>query len=172
MKKVKTYTVREIAEAHVIPAEITKEEQKKSDLEFSAFRRKQLALISEKDRINSRLLQLRFRMEDCISDDSDKAKLTFGDFLEEYIRDLNLRQVDFSREIGLHVTKLSRLLNNREDPSEKIFVRLELHSGNIIPAVVWLKLFQKQKAGQLQEDWQLREKESTYVKKPGKLVKM
>ena len=84
MKKVKTYTVREIAEAHVIPAEITKEEQKKSDLEFSAFRRKQLALISEKDRINSRLLQLRFRMEDCISDDSDKAKLTFGDFLEEY----------------------------------------------------------------------------------------
>ena len=171
MKKLKTYTAREIAEAHVIPAEINKEERKKSDLEFSDFRRKQLSLISEKDRIQSRLLQLRFRMEDCISDDSGNVKLTFGDFLEEYIRDLNLRQVDFSSEIGLHVTKLSRLLNNREDPSEKIFVRLELHSGNIIPAVTWLKLFQKQKALQLQEDWQLREQESTYVRKPGKVAK-
>lgn len=163
MKKTRKYQMRDLADAHIIPAVVSKEEEKTTEREFSAFRREQHSLMSEHDRVYSRLLQLRFRMEDYTSKESDNTMATLGDFLGEYIRDLNLKQADFSKEIGLHVTKLSRLLNNREDPSEKLFVRLEIHSGNIIPAVTWLRLFQKQKALQLQEDWLLREKESKYV---------
>ena len=47
-------------------------------------------------------------------------------------------------------------------------ILLELHSNNIIPAIDWFKLLEKEKGHQIKTDASLRKRESQYVS--GKLL--
>jgi hypothetical protein len=109
-------------------------------------------------------LQLKYIIEDYVKSNSYKSTYTFSYFLKEYIHSINKKNTEFSKEISLHVTKLSRLLNNKEVPNDKILVRLELHSNNIIQAVSWYGLLEKQKELALIHDDQLRRSEKKKVK--------
>jgi len=59
---------------------------------------------------------------------------------------------------------LSQLINNHRAPAEKIIIRLELHSGNIIPALLWMKVLDKQREHTIVTDKAIRQEESSHVK--------
>lgn len=164
-KRLKKYTDKELAEAHVFHPDLPDEDIREADKEFSARRVEQLKKRSEEDRYYARIMQLKYLMEDYIETEEYREEYTFGYFLREYIHSLNKSISVFSDDIGLHNTKLSRLLNNRDEPNDKILVRLEVHSGNTIPAIVWFRLIEKERGRILENNQQLRREESRHVKR-------
>ena len=164
MKEVRKHTDKELAEAHIFPSRLSPAEKKEAEKEFSEFRKQRLLQMTEKDHIYSRIVQLKYIIEDYTKSNNYNSTYTFSHFLKEYIHSINKKNTDFSKEISLHVTKLSRLLNNKEVPNDKIFVRLELHSNNIIQAVSWYRLLKKQKELELMNDDKLRRSEKKNVK--------
>lgn len=165
MKKQNKYTDKQLAEAHIFPSELSLEQQKKGDKEFSNFRLNRLKNMSDEDRYYARIMQLKFMMEDYFKSNQYNIKYTFSHFLKEYIHSINKKNNEFSKEINLHVTQLSRLLNNKEEPNKKILFRLEIHSNNWIPALYWYRIIEKQKEQEIINDKILRASERKNVRK-------
>jgi len=84
-------------------------------------------------------------LETYLKQDDFDTTLTFGHFLNRYLKVINRKKKEFAEEIQIHETLLSHLINDRREPNENIVVRLELHSNNVIPAVYWYKLAEKEK---------------------------
>lgn len=160
-------TDKEQAEAFVFPASdfMSPEEIKAADAEFSAFRANRAKAMTEQERQMGRLLQLKFIMEDYLRSDKDEPRYTFGYFLRDYLHSLNIKSIELAQEISVHITKLSRLLNDREAPNERILVRLEMHSDGLVPAILWYRLLEKQKVLLLQNNKRLRKEERKFVKR-------
>lgn len=153
-----------------VPAHgLSKEEKEQADKELLKFRQSRLKSYSEQDELLAKLLQLRYKIEDYVSmskrTNDRKENLYFGSFLSSYIKILDCKQQDFAQEINVHPTKLSRIINNKDEPKQYLFYRLEKHSGHIIPAIIWWKSFIKQKERNIYEDMEKRKHEESLVKK-------
>ena len=71
---------------------------------------------------------------------------------------------EFAQDIDIHKTKLSRLLNDRENPNVELMYRLEIHSGKLIPANYWYKLFSKKLEQEIKSNKKIRSEEYKRVK--------
>lgn len=160
----KKYSDDEIAESMMIPQDLTEEELKKSNEEIRAFRFKLLKERTEDQRIHSELLRFKFLMEDYIKNSIYSDEYSFGKHLSEYVRILNRTKKSLSEDLDVHYTRLSRIINDREDPNVELIYRLEKHSGQIIPALYWWKLVTKKQEHIIKEDTKTRKKESSKVK--------
>src|SRR5690606_37306003 len=89
----------------------------------------------------------------------------YGYFLSSYIRLINKKQKEFAQEISIDETRLSRIIHQKEQPNEELFIRLELHSKNIIPAVYWFHLSAKGRAHDIHTNLEIRKQEKKYVRK-------
>lgn len=70
----------------------------------------------------------------------------------------------FSEDIGLHYTKLSRIINDREDPNIELMYRLEAHSADLLPAILWWELLAKKQAFNVRQDVKSKKIEAKKVK--------
>lgn len=147
---------------------LTDKEKSQADEELLRFRKGRLGAYTEKEELLARLMQLKYKIEDFVSSPLEENKMTgevgFGSFLAQYIKVLNRKQEDFAFEIDIHPTKLSRIINSRDEPKPKLFYRLEIHSGHTISAVTWWKSFIKLKEKKLAEDVDSQRKEATHVR--------
>lgn len=160
----KKYTDEEIAESMLIPQDLTAKEKKKADEELLAFRFKMLKEQSEDKRIYSELLRFKYLMEDYIKGKIYDEERTFGKQLEEYIRILRRTKKRISEDLDIHYTRLSRIINDREEPNIEVIYRLEKHSANLIPALYWWKLVTKKQEHIIKKDKKMRKKEASKVK--------
>ena len=161
-KLLKEYTLEEIAESIFIPAKLSAKQEKQANIDLAEARKISRSKMTEADILNARLYQLRFQLEDYLKEGYNPS-LNFGHFLERYLEVLNMKKKDFAKEIQVHETLLSHLINNRREPNDSIVIRLELHSNKIIPAIYWYKLAEKGKEYRIRTDSSLRDKESPYV---------
>ena len=159
----KKYTDEEIAESMLIPQDLTKEEKKKADEEMRAFRFKMLRERTEDQRIFSDLMRLRFQMEEYIKREPFSENKTIGNYISEYVRILNRTKKKLSEDLNVHYTRLSRIINNREEPNIELIYRLEKHSGNLIPAIIWWKLVSKKQEHFIKKDQETRLREASKV---------
>ena len=157
------YTDEEIAESMLIPADLTPEEEKQMAEEMKAIRFQRLKEVSEKDRILADVMRLRFQMEHYVERDAFSFNKTFGKYLEEYVRILNRARKDFAKDLSIHYTKLSRIINDKEEPNIELAYRLEKHSGNLINAKLWWKLIIKKQEFIISQDEATREEEQKKV---------
>ena len=158
------YTVEEIAESMMIPAELTEEEEKKAEKELRKYRFQRLKEMTEEDWIHSDTFRLRFQMEDYLKEKEFSPEKTFGKYLEEYIHAIRKSKKAFSEDIGVHYTRLSRILHGKEEPNLALMYRLEKHSGELIPAILWWKLTIKKQEHQIRKDKETRIAEGKKVK--------
>ncbi|MEM1220910.1 MAG: hypothetical protein AAGH79_18460, partial [Bacteroidota bacterium] len=86
--------------------------------------------------------------------------------LEEYVTILRRTKKRLSEDLAVHYTRLSRIINDREEPNIELMYRLEKHSANLIPAVYWWKLVMKKQEFHLSQDNQTRMVEAAKVKNP------
>lgn len=88
------------------------------------------------DRIEDRLLGIRFQMERYLGGDSREALISAGQFLRECIEVLNIKNRQFAAYIGYEESNLSALCHGRR----KITPELALKLARIvqIPAEYWL----------------------------------
>lgn len=159
----KKYTDEEIAESMLIPADLTPEEEKQMAKEMKAIRFQRLKEGSEKDRILADVMRLRFQMERYVERDVFSFDKTFGKYLEEYIRILNKPRKDFAEDLSIHYTKLSRVINDKEEPNIGMAYRLEKHSGYLINARLWWKLTIKKQEFIIAQDETTRKEEQKKV---------
>lgn len=158
------YKPGEIAESFVFPHELNKVERKQSLENFQAWRKKNELNRSAENRLIAQLLQLRFIMEDYLDKNSFKEDYNFGYFLKEYISRLEIKYKEFADEIDVNPTELSQIINRHRPPSEKLIIRLEIHSNKNFPAIIWYKLIEKERTYYLLHNNQLRTLESKHVK--------
>jgi hypothetical protein len=161
LKKKKKY---EFEDVEFLPLKQSVKEKEKSESKFGAFWIQRRKNMSEKDRQYGKLMQLKYSMEGYADSNKFDETLSFGYFLNEYIHSLNKKKTQFSEEISLHSAQLSRLLSEKEDPNFKILVRLEIHSNNTIPALLWYRIIEKRKESELTNNHKLRISERKLVK--------
>lgn len=159
----KEYSDEEITDAMLIPADLTAEEQEEAREEIRAFRRKVFSDMTEEQRIYADILRFRYQMEEYIEKHEYADDMTFGKQLEEYIRILKKTRKEISEELAVHYTKLSRIINDRENPNIAFMYRLEEHAAGLIPALVWWKLWIKKQEYDIKKDQTTRQAEATKV---------
>ncbi|MBL4649855.1 MAG: helix-turn-helix domain-containing protein [Aureispira sp.] len=160
----KKYTDEEIGEAMLIPEDLTEEEKEKATEELLAFRFKLIQEQTEEERIYSDLLRFKYQMEDYIKNEGFIGEKSFGKHLEEYARILKRTKKKVSEDLNVHYTRLSRIINDREEPNIELAYRLEKHSGNLIPALFWWKLIIKKQEAFIKKDKKTRIEEASKVR--------
>ncbi|MBK7888097.1 MAG: hypothetical protein IPJ86_12650 [Bacteroidetes bacterium] len=161
----KKFSDAEIAESFVLPLDLTPEVKDKQDKNFMELRLKRLSEMTEKEYLQTELIRLRFQIENYIHSSKYDEIKNFGYFLNEYIHSIRKTNTEFARDISLHTSTLSRLLNSKEEPNSKILIRLEIHSNNTIPAILWYRIVKKQKEFDLMNDKKTRVEEKRKVRK-------
>jgi len=160
----KKYSDKEIADSMLIPQDLTDEEKTKANKELAAFRMKLLKKQTEDKRIYTDLLRFKYLMEDYITENVFDKDKSFGKHLEEYVRILKRTKKRLSEDLDIHYTRLSRIINDREEPNIELMYRLEKHSADLIPALYWWKLVTKKQEHIIKEDKKTRKKEGSKVK--------
>jgi hypothetical protein len=126
-KLTKKYTSKELAESFVFRTKLMASEQQAADEQLREMRAKIRKQATVSQLLLSRLLQLKYQMEDYSKNDTYNINYSFGYFLREYLKSLNKKNKDFAHDIDIEETELSQLLNQHRKPSEKIIIRLEIH---------------------------------------------
>ena len=162
----KTLTVEEIAADYIISKDITPEEEKELAAELWKIRQEKMKSMTEEDFIFGDVVRLRILMEDYTKEKEFSPDKTFGKYLLEYIRATRRTRKEISDELSIHYTKLSRIINDKEEPNIELTYRLEKHSGNIIKAELWWKLMIKKQEYKISQDVETKEREQKKVKNP------
>ena len=160
----KQFTDQEIVEGYVFPADLDELEKETIEAEFRALRLKALKESTEEQRLLSALMRMKLLIQDYLGRSDFEKEFSFAHQLEQYIKLIGRSQKDFAVEIDLHPTKLSRLLNGRDNPNNELVYRLEKHCGNVIPAIYWWKLYAKQLEDAIKTDELVRSIEWGKVK--------
>ena len=159
------FTDDELADAFVFPSDkILTNKERKQESDFWSARRKQFESRTGEQKMYSSLLQLKFQLEDYIDSVQYKKTLNFGYFLNEYVSRQNKKDKQFAEEVDVTPSVLSQYINNHRKPKDEFVIRLELHSGGMIPAISWFKILQKDKEHEIMTSQQLRKEESKHVK--------
>lgn len=161
---IKIYTAEEIAESMLIPKQNEDSEAKKIREEFVKLRMQRREKLSDKDKLLSNLLSLKYQMKAYIKSNDFNPEKTFASFLKKYVVLLDQQQKQFAENINIHPSRLNRILKGKERIGKKIAYRLEQHSGSIIPALFWWKLVQKEIEEEIITDIKEREIEKKNVK--------
>lgn len=161
----KKHTPEELVEAFVFPVKLTARQKKEAAEQLAAARKKTQAEMSEETKFSLRAFHVKFRIEDYLESKEFDPELTFGSFLKLYVELMEKKRKEFAEEISIDETLLSQLINSHRLPPDYIAIRLELHSDNIIPAILWLKLVETQRLHEIANDKELRKKEKQFVRK-------
>jgi len=162
----KKYSDEEIADAHIISEDLSPAEKAAADEEIRKIRLEKIKNQTEAQKLQSDLARLRILMRSYIDKEPFSPENSFGAYLGEYIRIIKKSKKKFSTDIGLHYTKLSRIINNREDPNIELMYRLEAHSAGLLPAILWWELLVKKQAFEIRQDSGGRKIEAKKVKNP------
>lgn len=167
MKKIKLtdkYADKELAESFVFRNKLTATQKAESDLVLAEKRKEIQDSVTSKQVLLSRLLQLKYQIEDYLENSDYNTSLSFGYFLRSYLKTLNKKNKEFADDIDIAETELSQILNKHRNPSEKVIIRLELHSNKILPAIIWYRLIEKEKEHEILTNSDLRAKEKNHVR--------
>lgn len=160
----KKYSNEEIAESMIVPADLTNKEKKELAEEMKEIRLQTLRQTSEEDQILADVMRLRFQMEDYVKKQEFSFQKTFGKYLEEYIRIVKKSRRVIAEDLSIHYTKLSRVINDKEEPNIEFSYRLEKHSAHLIKAELWWKLMIKKQEFIISKDDETRMVEQQKVK--------
>ncbi|MGB1205233.1 MAG: hypothetical protein ACPG5B_06280 [Chitinophagales bacterium] len=160
----KEYTDEEIVDSMLIPADLTKQESENLAEEMQTIRFRKLREMTENDRILSDMMRLRFDIEHYVKRNTFSFDKTLGKYLLEYMRVLKKNRREIAEDLALHYTKLSRILNDKEEPNIELTYRLDKHSGNLIKAELWWQLMVKKQTFILSKDIATRKQEEAKVK--------
>ena len=161
----KKYTDEEIAESVMIPEDLSEEEEKQAREEFVKLRMKRRQEMTEKEKLLSGLLSIKYQIKSYVLSRDFKEEKRFGSFLKRYIKLIGRKQKELAEEIDIHPSRVNRIIKGKEKIGKSIAYRLESHSGEIIPAIYWWRLMQKEVEQEILTEKQERELEKKHVKR-------
>lgn len=160
----KQYTEEEIVDSMLVPADLTETEAAELHTEMRQIRLKKLRSMTKTDKLLSDVMQLRFDMENYLKKEAFSFEKTFGKYLGAYLHITKKNRREIADDLSIHYTKLSRILNDKEEPNVELSYRLAQYSGNLIKAELWWQLMIKKQAFILRMDQETRQREASKVK--------
>ena len=161
----KIYTDEEIVESFVFNDDsLSEEEQKKANKEFRALRLSQLKNMTELDIMYGNLMKFKLRIKHYLSRNNFEEEYKFGNQLKLYSKIINRTNKEFAEDLGVHQTKLSRIINGRDNPNVDLMYRLEEHSSGEIPAHRWWRIYSFELEHRIRTDLEKKIEESKKVK--------
>lgn len=157
------YTDKELAESFVFRNDLNPEEKEKADAELREIRNRLKGKVTPVQSLLASLLQLKYQIEDYLKSPDYDVERSFGFFLKSYLKTLDKKHKDFASDISITETELSQILNKHRKPSEKVIIRLEIHSSKVIPAITWFRLLEKEREYEIMTDNDLRIRERSHV---------
>lgn len=157
------YTAEELAAAFVFPPDVDEETANQEAANFAAWRKQRLAQRTPRQRLLAALLQLRYDIEAELS--LPQATRLVPHFLRAYLRAIGYTQQDLAQDLDVAPARLSRILHGKERLSLALAYRLERHSGELIPALLWWKLAQRAIEQEIMSDTDERAQEQQRVKR-------
>jgi transcriptional regulator with XRE-family HTH domain len=161
----KIYTDEEIVEGFVFNDDsLSEEEEKEADKEFRELRLSQLKNMTESDILYGRIMKLKLRMKAYLSENKFVGEYSFSNQLRLYSKIINRNNKEFAEDLGIHQTKLSRVINGRDNPNIELMYRLEEHSSGEIPAHHWWRIYSLELEHKIRTDLEKKIEESKKVK--------
>lgn len=136
------YSQGELADAILLSDSSVSENAIKAKEEFVKLRMARKNNLTEKEQLYSNILTLKYNMKSYLSKHQFNSKNTFGDYLRTYLKVVGRTQKRLAEEINIHPSRLSRIIKGKEPVGKSLAYRLEEHSGTLIPAIFWWKIFQ------------------------------
>ena len=162
----KLYTDEEIAESFVFNDGSLDEEEER---EFRALRLSQLKRMSESEYLLGNLMKLKLKISKYLSGNKFDETYGFANQLRLYSKIINRTNKEFASDLDIHPTKLSRVINGKENPNIDLMYRLEEHSSGEIPAHYWWRLYSLEREYTIRTDLESKVEASKKVKNPIKL---
>jgi plasmid maintenance system antidote protein VapI len=163
-------TEKEIAESMLIPNTdpITAKEKEE-------FLKKRLEIMKSQtmdDLLRSNLLQFKYEVETYLELGEFNPSYSFSNCLKRYMQITAKSSKDLTEELTVHKTKLSRIINDREEANASLTYKLETHSSKLFPAIFWWKLITLKKEHEIKTNKTDRKKAAEKVKSMVRLRKM
>ena len=149
-----------------IGVELTPAEKKEASRILAEAREKSKKEMTEEVRVSLIQFGMRGRIDDYLATEKYDPAKSFGCFLKEYVDKIGTKRKDFAEQIGIDESLLSQLINGHRLPPDYITIRLEIHSGNRIPAGHWYKLITMEKEHYIKTDKEIRKKQRKFVHNP------
>lgn len=163
------YSDEEMVENFVFSEVLDAEEQQRVDEEFRQLRLQRLKEMSPQQQLLGRLMKMKMLMQDYFKIQKFLPEYSFSNQLKYYIKAIGKTHKEFAGDIGLHATKLSRILNGKENPNAELMHRLEKHSSGYLPAFYWWRLHARRLEHLLRTDLEKKLEEGEKVKNPLRL---
>lgn len=161
----KKFTPEELADAVLVSDSSTGVAAIKAKEEFVKLRLARKNGLSEKEQLLSSILALKYNMKSYLTKPKFEPQNNFGGYLKKYLKIVGRTQKKLAEEIAIHPSRLSRIIKGKERVGKSLVYRLESHSGDLIPAIFWWKIFQKQVEQEIMNAGKERETEKLHVKK-------
>lgn len=89
---------------------------------------------------------------------------SFDSILKKYIKLLHKTQKAIALELDYSEAFISKILKKQKAPTESMFIRLEKHSGHLITALDWMRLYEKEREYLLGKEVKRRQIEESHVR--------
>jgi len=148
---------------------LSQTQKNKADKELIEARIRSLSKIGSKEKAYADLISLKFKLIEYVNIDVFNEEFLFSKFLKRYVSILDISRRQLAKDLSIHETKFSRLINNKENPGLAILYRLEEHSNKLIPASLLWKLVNMKLEVEINNNTNERKKQSKFVKNKVKL---
>lgn len=107
--------------------------------------------LSKEEIIRAKLLQLKYKMEESLSNSNKNQNQTFSQYLAIYVDVLYTRRNDFASDLGVSPVILSQVINSHREPGKEFILRLMIHSEKVYQRVgkfnheIWYQIFLNEK---------------------------
>jgi plasmid maintenance system antidote protein VapI len=143
--------------------------------EKEEFLKKRLEIMNSRtkdDLLRSNLLQFKYEVETYLELGEYNPAYSFSNCLKRYMQITAKSSKDLTEELSIHKTKLSRIINDRDEANAALAYKLEKHSSKLFPAIFWWKLITLKKENEIKTNKNDRKKATEKVKSMVKLRKM
>ncbi len=161
----KLYTDEEIVEGFVFNDDsLSEEEEREGMREFRELRLNRLKNMSTSEILLGNMMKLKLRIVRYLETHKFDEAYSFSNQLKLYSKIINRTNKEFASDLDVHQTKLSRIINGKENPNIDLMYRLEEHSSSELPAHYWWRLYSLELEHKIRTDLERKIKESKKVK--------
>ena len=143
---------------------LNKKEKEEADTGLLQLRLDHLRNMSDEQKKYSSLISLKFQIIDYLETRVFSQEFTFASFLIRYVAILNISRRKLASDLGIHETKFSRLINDKENPGIGILYRIEEHSNSLLPASMTWQLVTRKLTMEIENNKKEKMKQSKLVK--------
>jgi hypothetical protein len=123
------------------------DEEKREAKALLKARLQRLKNVSEQDKMKTKLLQIKWQMEDYVKCGQPNKEYGFAYFLATYLDTLYSKRIDFTNDLNVSAVLLSQVIGKHREPSLDFILKLMVHSKKVfsllepIDVSVWYRIY-------------------------------